>query len=61
MILYSGSPSTLTGGGGDCDRFGIVFGVVGSSWETWNTGWTARIESGRRMVNDKVPTWAMMG
>ena len=61
MISYSGSPSTSTGGGGGCDQFSIVFGVAGLSWKTWNTGWTARIESGRQIVNDKVPTSAMMG
>jgi len=61
VISNLGSPSTSMGGGGGCDRFGIVFGVAGSSCETWKTGWTARIESGRRIMNDRVLTWAIMG
>ena len=31
LISYSGSLSTSTGGGGGCDQFSIVFGIVGSS------------------------------
>jgi len=34
VISNSGSLSTSMGGGGGCDRFGIVFGVAGSSCET---------------------------
>ena len=49
-ILYSGSPSISTGGGGDWIQFGIEFGVAGSSIETWKTGWTACMLSGSRRV-----------
>jgi hypothetical protein len=38
VILYSILPSISIGGGRGWVRFGIVFGVVGSSWETWKTG-----------------------
>ena len=34
IISYSGSPSISTRGGGGWIRFGIVFGVAGSSMET---------------------------
>ena len=45
-ISYLGSLSISTGSGGDWIRFGIVFGVMGLSIETWKTGWTARMLSG---------------
>jgi hypothetical protein len=38
VILYSISPSISIRGGRGWVRFGIVFGVAGSSWETWKTG-----------------------
>ena len=32
-----------------------VLDVVGSSMDTWKTGWTECMNSGRRRVNDRVP------
>jgi hypothetical protein len=51
-ISYSISPSISIGGGGGWVRFGIVFGVVGSSWETWKTGWIVRRWSGSCRVTE---------
>ena len=51
-ISYSGSPSMITGAGGGLERCWKVLGVAGSSIETWNTGWTALMVSGRWSVND---------
>jgi len=61
VILNLGLLSTSMGGGGGCDQCGIVFGVAGSSCEMWKMGWTACMESGRWIVNDRVPTWVMIG
>ena len=46
-ILYSGSPSMMTGGSGTEFRPEKGFGVAGSIMETWNTGWIERMLSGR--------------
>ena len=51
----SDSPSKWTGGGGTSRRFGMEFGVKGSSRETWKTGWILRRERGsskRKAVED---------
>ena len=56
-ILYSGSPSISTGGGGGWIRLGMEFGVLGSSMETWKTGWIAHMESGSWRVNNKGLLW----
>ena len=37
-----------------------LFGVAGSSMETWKTGCTLRIDLGRRMVNKWVPGLVMI-
>jgi len=50
----------MTGGGGVWTRSGMVFGMEGSSIDTWKTGWTACILAGKRRVQDKGPAWAMM-
>jgi len=50
----------MTGGGGVWTRSGMVFGMEGSSIDTWKMGWTARILSGKRRAQDKGPAWAMM-
>jgi hypothetical protein len=52
VISYSISLSILIGGGGGWVQFGIVFGVAGSSWETWKTGWIARRWSGSHRVTE---------
>ena len=51
---------TLIGGGGGWSQFGMVFQVVGSSWEMWNTGWMACSCSGSQRVNESCPTCAIM-
>jgi len=38
----------------------MAFGMEGSRMDTWKTGWTARILSGKQRVQDKYPAWAMM-
>ena len=38
----------------------MVFRVAGSSWEMWNTGWTARSCSGSQRVNESCPTCAII-
>ena len=50
----------ITGTGGGSERCWKLFGVVGSSMETWNTGWTAFMVSGRRRVNDCRLGWAII-
>ena len=59
-ILYSGSLSTLIRGGGDCTQFGIMFGMEGSSWETWNMGWMEFMESGSWSIKEWEPACAMI-
>ena len=54
-ISYSGSLSTLTGGGGGWTRLGMVFRVDGSRTETWKTGFMDWRESGSRSVKEWVP------
>ena len=38
----------------------MLFGVAGSSWDTWNTGWTECMKLGRQIVNDSELTCAMI-
>ena len=38
----------------------MLFSVAGLSWDTWNTGWTESMESGRQIVNDSEPTCVMI-
>ena len=59
-ISYSGSPSMSTGSGGGWIHLGMEFRVLGSSMETWKTGWIARMESGSWRVNNKGPAWAII-
>ena len=59
-ISYSGSPSMIIGAGGGSERCWKELGVAGSSMETWNTGWTALMVSGRRSVNDCGLGWAII-
>jgi len=59
-ISYSGSPSIMTGVEASCILSEKVLDVVGSSIDTWKTGWTERMDSGRQRVNDRVPDWAMI-
>ena len=54
-ISYLGSPSIMTGAGAGCILSEKVLDVAGSSMDTWKTGWTERIDSGRQRVNDRVP------
>ena len=37
-----------------------VLDVAGSSMDTWKTGWTEHIDSGRRRVNNRLPDLAMI-
>jgi len=46
-ISYSGSPSIMTGAGAGCILSEKVLDVVGSSIDTWKTGWTEHMDSGR--------------
>ena len=50
----------ITGAGGSSKHCWKELGVAGSSIETWNTGWTALIVSGRRSVNDCGLSWAII-
>src|ERR1700730_305817 len=59
-ISCSKSPLISTGGGGGTIRFGIVFGVTGSSMEMWKTGWTARMTSGSRSMKECEPAFPMI-
>ena len=54
-ISYSGSLSIMTGVGAGCILSEKVLDVAGSSIDTWKTGWTERMDSGRWRVNDRVP------
>ena len=59
-ISYLGSLSIMTGAGASCILSEKVLDVAGLSIDTWKTGWTERMDSGRRRVNDRVPGWAMI-
>src|ERR1700719_4099766 len=59
-ILCSKSPSISTRGGGGTIRFGIVFGVTGSSMEMWKTGWTAHMASGSLSMKECEPAFLMI-
>ena len=59
-ISYLGSLLIMTGAGAGCILSEKVLDVAGSSIDTWKTGWTECIDSGRQRVNDKVPGWAMI-
>jgi len=59
-ISYSGSPSIMTGAGTGYILLEKVLDVAGSSMDTWKTGWTECIDSGRWRVNNRVPGWAMI-
>jgi hypothetical protein len=52
VISYSISLLISIRGGRGWVRFGIVFRVASSSWETWKTGWIARRWSGSRRVTE---------
>ena len=54
-ISYLSSPSIMTGAGAGCILSEKVLDVAGSSMDTWKTGWTERMDSGRQRVNDRVP------
>ena len=54
-ISYSGSLSIMTRAGASCILSEKVLDVVGSSMDTWKTGWTECMDSGRQRVNDRVP------
>ena len=45
----------MTGVGAGCILLEKVLDVVGSYMDTWKTGWTERMDSGRWRVNDRVP------
>src|SRR5258708_7359436 len=55
LTSYSVSLFNSIGGGGCCSLCGKGFGKAGSSWETWNTGWTPRNCCRRRTVTECVP------
>ena len=59
-ILYSGSPSIMTRVGASCILLEKVLDVVGSSMDTWKTGWTEHIDFGRQRVNDRVLGWVVI-
>ena len=59
-ISYLGSPSIMTGAGASCILLEKVLDVVGLSMDTWKTGWTECMNSGRRRVNDRVPDWEII-
>ena len=46
-ILYLGSLSIMTGVGASCILLEKVLDMVGLSIDTWKTGWTERMDSGR--------------
>ena len=59
-ISYLGSPSIITRAGASCILSEKVLDVVGSSMDTWKTGWTEHMDSGRQRVNDRVLGWAII-
>jgi len=50
----------MTGAEAGCILLEKVLKVAGLSMDTWKTGWTEHMNSGRQRVNDKVPGWAMI-
>ena len=59
-ISYLGSLSIITRVKAGCILLEKVLNMVGSSIDTWKTGWTEHIDSGKRRVNDRVPGWEMI-
>ena len=59
-ISYSGSLSIMTEVGASCILSEKVLNVVGLNMNTWKTGWTEYMDSGRWRVNDRVPGWEMI-
>ena len=59
-ISYLGSLSIMTGVRASCILSEKVLDMVGSSMDTWKTGWTECIDSRRRRVNNRVPGWEMI-
>jgi len=50
----------MTGAEAGCILLEKVLDVAGLSIDTWKTGWTKHIDSGRWRVNDEVLGWAMI-
>jgi len=59
-ILYLGFPLIITGVGAGYILSEKVLDIAGLSMDTWKTGWTECIDSGRQGVNDSVLGWAMI-
>ena len=59
-ISYLGSLSIMTGIGASYILLEKVLDIVGSSMDTWKTGWTEHMDSGRWRVNNRVPGWEMI-
>jgi len=53
-ISYLGSLSIMTGAGAGYILSEKVLDVVGSSMDSWKTGWTEHMDSGRWRVNNRV-------
>ena len=53
-ISYLGSPSIMTGAGASCILSEKVLDVAGLSMDTWKTGWTECMDSGKWRVNNRV-------
>ena len=48
---WSSSPVSIsTGPSGGWARFGIVFGAIDLSWETWKTGWIVQYLEGSQSI-----------
>ena len=50
----------MTRAGAGCILSEKVLDMVGSSMDTWKTGWTECMDFGKRRVNDRVPDWVMI-
>jgi len=55
-----GFPSIITRAGASYILSKKILGVVGSSMDTWKTGWIEHIDPGRWRVNNRVSGWAMI-
>jgi len=59
-ISYLGFLLIMTGEDASCILLEKVLDMVDSSMDTWNTGWTEHMDSGKWRVNNRVSGWAMI-
>ena len=59
-ISYSDFLSIITEVGASYILSEKVLDIVGLSMDTWKTGWTEHMDSGKQRMNDSVPGWSII-